>query len=50
MFLALREGVVHKGDRLAQFQVKKPQPKLSFNRVDDLGNKDRNGYGSTGKN
>lgn len=50
MFLALRDGVVHKGDRLAQFQVKKPQPKLSFNRVDDLGNPDRNGYGSTGRN
>ena len=50
MFLALRDGVVHKGDRLAQFQVKKPQPKLSFNRVDDLGNPSRGGYGSTGRN
>ena len=50
MFLALRDGVVHKGDRLAQFQVKKPQPKLSFNRVDDLGNPSRGGYGHTGRN
>ena len=50
MFLALRDGELHKFDRLAQFQVKKPQPKLSFNRVDDLGNSDRNGYGSTGRN
>ena len=50
MFLALRKGEIHKGDRIAQFQIKKPQPKLSFNRVDDLGNKSRGGYGTSGRN
>lgn len=50
MFYAVGSGEIHKGDRLAQFEVRKPQPKLVLNSVDDLGNNDRGGYGSTGKN
>lgn len=50
MFLAMRSGELHKFDRLAQFQVKEPQPQIKFNRVDTLGNKARGGYGHTGRN
>ena len=50
MFLAMGKGEIHKGDRLAQFEVKKPQPKLVLHPVDDLGNKERGGYGHTGRN
>lgn len=50
MFLAMRNGELHKFDRLAQFQVKEPQPQIKFNRVDRLGNKERGSYGSTGRN
>ena len=50
MFLAMGSGELHKGDRLAQFEVKKPQPKLVLHSVDSLGNKSRGGYGSSGRN
>lgn len=50
MFYAVGGGEIHKGDRLAQFEVRKPQPKLVLTPVDDLGNNNRGGYGSTGKN
>ena len=50
MFLAMGSGELHKGDRLAQFEVKKTQPKLVLHPVDDLGNKSRGGYGHSGRN
>lgn len=46
---ATRDGKVPKNDRVCQFRIQKNQPKLSFNKVTHLGNKDRGGFGSTGK-
>lgn len=50
MFLAMDKGEVHKLDRLCQIEICKPQPKLVLHEVEDLGNKDRGKYGSTGRN
>lgn len=40
--------VIHKGDRICQFRIMKKQPKIKFEVVDELDNKDRGGFGSTG--
>ena len=37
------------GDRVCQFRIIKNQPKIEFNIVDKLSDKDRGGFGSTGK-
>lgn len=46
--LAIRDTMIHKGDRICQFRIVKKQPELIFNIVDYLGNPDRGGHGSTG--
>jgi len=46
---ALRDGVIKKGDRICQFRINKKMKKINFNVVEKLFNKNRNGYGSTGK-
>ena len=46
--LAVRDTVIHKGDRICQFRVVKNQPEIQFVEVERLGNDDRNGFGSTG--
>ncbi len=38
-----------KGTRICQFRVMKNQPEIIFNVVDELGNEDRGGFGSTGE-
>lgn len=38
-----------KGTRICQFRVMNNQPEIIFNVVDELGNEDRGGYGSTGE-
>lgn len=48
--LAMRDTEIHVNDRICQFRVVEHQPKLSFEDVESLGNKDRGGIGSTGKN
>lgn len=48
--IALKDTVIHKGDRIAQFEIVKKMPKIKFNVVEYLGNKDRGGIGSTGTN
>lgn len=45
---ALRDTVIHVNDRICQFRIEKHQPKLVFNVVDCLNNKNRGGHGSTG--
>lgn len=45
---ATRDTVINKGDRIAQFRVMQRQPKLVFAKVDELSNKNRGGFGSTG--
>ena len=46
--IAMRDTIIHKGDRIAQFRVVKRQPKLEFVPVRTLGGKGRGGFGSTG--
>lgn len=46
--LAVRDTVIHKGDRICQFRIIKHQPKISFNKVDHLASENRGGFGSTG--
>lgn len=46
---AIRDTVIEKGDRIAQFRIMENQPRLIFERVFRLRDKDRGGIGSTGK-
>lgn len=47
---ALRDTVIHVNDRICQFRIMEHQPALDFEKTDVLGNEDRGGHGSTGKN
>ena len=47
--LAIRDTTIHVNDRICQFRLVKNQPKVKLIKVKRLGNKDRGGYGSTGK-
>jgi dUTP pyrophosphatase len=46
---ALRDTVIEVNDRICQFRIFEHQPALSFVETEDLGNEDRGGIGSTGK-
>ena len=46
---ALRDTVIHKNDRICQFRIFEKMPEINFREVDSLNNKDRGGFGSTGK-
>lgn len=48
--LALRDTVIEKGDRIAQFRILENQPRLTFKTVTSLNSESRGGFGSTGKN
>lgn len=45
---AIRDTKINFNDRICQFRIVKKMPKVEFEEVTELGNKDRNGYGSTG--
>lgn len=47
--IALRDTTIKAGDRICQFRIIEHQPRLVFESVDTLGNADRGGIGSTGK-
>lgn len=47
--LAVRNTVIHAGERICQFRIIKHQPKYTLKWVDHLGNKNRGGIGSTGR-
>lgn len=47
---ALRDTIIRANDRICQFRIMKKQPEIVFETVQELGNKDRGGIGSTGKN
>lgn len=47
--LAMRDTVIHVNDRICQFRIVEHQPKIEFIEVEGLGNSDRGGHGSTGK-
>lgn len=49
--LCLRSGgtEIKKGDRICQFRIVTNQPELQVIEVEELGNQDRGGWGSTGR-
>ena len=47
--IAIRDTVIHKGDRIAQFRIIENQPRLRFQTVTALKANSRGGIGSTGK-
>lgn len=47
--IAIRDTVIHKGDRIAQFRIVENQPRLSFKTVSNLRPNSRGGLGSTGE-
>jgi len=48
--LAMEDTLIEKGSRICQFRINSIQPEIEFYEVELLGNKDRNGFGSTGHN
>lgn len=48
--IAMRDTIIKKNDRICQFRIMEHQPEINFIEVEELGNKDRAGFGSTGKN
>ena len=46
---AVRDTVIHVNDRICQFRIFENQPKITFDEVESLGNKNRGGFGRTGK-
>lgn len=46
---ALRDTIIHKNDRICQFRIVEKMPRVSFVKVEELGNDDRGGFDSTGK-
>lgn len=46
---AFRDTVIHVNDRICQFRIVKKQPEIRFDEVTVLGNENRGGHGSTGK-
>lgn len=47
--VAIRDTVIEKGDRIAQFRIMRNQPGITFEVVDHLNEVSRGGIGSTGK-
>ncbi len=47
--LAMRDTIINVNDRICQFRIMEHQPTIVFTEVGELGNKDRGGHGSTGK-
>lgn len=48
--VALRDTTIEKNERICQFRIIKHQPHIAFKVVKHLGNPDRGGIGSTGRN
>ena len=46
---ALRDTVIHTGDRICQFRIMEHQPAIEFEEAPELGHEDRGGHGITGK-
>lgn len=46
--IALRDTVIHKNDRICQFEIQKIQPEITFEEVEHLDEEPRGGIGSTG--
>jgi dUTP pyrophosphatase len=48
--IAMEDTKINKNDRICQFRIVENQDVIKFEEVQHLGNKDRGGLGSTGKN
>lgn len=48
--LAIRDTKINKGDRICQFRIMEKMPSVNIEIVEHLNNKNRGGFGSTGKN
>ena len=48
--LAMRDTVIHEGDRICQFRIMKKQPEIEFVEVEEMEDENRGGFGHTGKN
>jgi dUTP pyrophosphatase len=46
--IALRDTVIHRNDRICQFEIQKIQPGIKFEKVKSLSKTNRGGIGSTG--
>ena len=46
---ATRDTVIEKNDRICQFRIVKNQPQIEFLECEKLGNRNRDGFGSTGR-
>lgn len=46
---ALRDTVIHMGERICQFRIMEHQPVINFEEVTSLAHEDRGGHGSTGR-
>jgi dUTP pyrophosphatase len=47
--LAMRDTIINVNDRICQFRIMEHQPSIEFTEVNVLGNENRGGHGSTGK-
>ena len=45
---AISDTEIHKNDRICQFRIVRHQPEIRMYKVEDLGNENRGGFGSTG--
>jgi probable deoxyuridine 5'-triphosphate nucleotidohydrolase yncF len=48
--IAMRDTVIKKGDRICQFRIMEKMSNIEIEIVKTLGNENRGGFGSTGKN
>ena len=48
--IAMRDTVIKKGDRICQFRIVEKMSNIEVEIVKSLGNENRGGFGSTGKN
>ena len=48
--LAMRDTIIHKGDRICQFRIFKKMEETIFEEVEAMDNENRGGIGSTGTN
>lgn len=46
--IALRDTLIHKNDRICQFEIQKIQPEIEFEEVERLDDVSRGGIGTTG--
>lgn len=47
--IAIRDTTIKKGERICQFRIIKNQPPITFEEVEQLNEKSRGGFGSTGR-